>query len=594
VTNVKWDKLSEDEFNELVEMLLVYEYTGNGLVARALNGRGGDGGIDIGIWVEKTGHLIEVLQLKWFPEGFSGGFRQRRKQISESFETAMENHAPPVWTLVVPKNLTTQERKSITAMALGRKVRIRWKAAAELDGILAKHPHIYSYFYRDEYREAVRDMNREEAALAQPDDLAAEAGRLQAQLAKRSRFWGTAFSVDPDGTYVERLYAKRTDAAEHEPLSISFSTQFSEEHEELRERFADKMKYGGSGTIVLPEGVLQEFNRNGPEWFAKESRGGELHISDSGDYLPQKVKVETHDSRGGRLGRLSGETRTIDRGYGGTSIETALRGGLEIRWRFPDDSSENGQASLTLNPVNATPRELRQALAFLSTFEDATQVGLAVDELPALTLVMAPSDEVKPAPELLELTNDLCLIEDKLGVLFHFPEGGADITDRIWARVVVLMLEGKSTPMPYTDSFTGTLSGTMDPGMAALLEKGGAVCISNPDWALQMFGETVEVGPVWVYSHHAVVANAEDVIQAYGAGSAAGMKIQVHPLGDLPFQIYAPGRLGGGDAVIKAHPWGLVGVDEHPKFHELPNAYNPESASELPPEADIRRPKSGR
>lgn len=94
------------------------------MVALAIDGRGGDGGIDIDVRVEGTGQLTEILQLKWFPEGFSKLFSPRKEQIKKSFERAMA-HNPDVWTLVVPANLTTNERKSVLALRKDRNVLIR-------------------------------------------------------------------------------------------------------------------------------------------------------------------------------------------------------------------------------------------------------------------------------------------------------------------------------------------------------------------------------------------------------------------------------------------------------------------------------------
>lgn len=41
------DHIDEKDFNDIVEALLVREYTREGLEAHALSGRGGDDGIDV-------------------------------------------------------------------------------------------------------------------------------------------------------------------------------------------------------------------------------------------------------------------------------------------------------------------------------------------------------------------------------------------------------------------------------------------------------------------------------------------------------------------------------------------------------------------
>lgn len=568
---IRWDRLDEAEFNKVVEALLVEEYTGGGLRSQAIDGRGGDGGIDVDVRVERTRQLTQIFQLKYFPEGFSGGFKQRRSQIKHSFEMAM-NEAPPVWTLVFPKNPTINERKIVFAMSGGRKVRIRIMGAAELDALASKHPLIATNATRNEAVEVLREINRPEAALTKAGDLRSEVLRLQNRLDGRSPYWGTAITTEPDGTYVETLYAKRADAQEREPLSVTFKAEFTQSDVELRKQFNDKMKYGGSGTLVLPDRVIKEFRRDGPEWFEEVSAGGELHIRDVGEHQSQPVRVELYDAKDSRLAQLPGVTKAIDRGYGGASIETALRGGLDMRWRFSDAFEEGGNVTLNFEPAGFAPREVRQALRFVNALRPDTQVRLTVAERPTLKVNIADELAFGPGEQLVELVDDLCTIEDHFDVTFRFPPEGADFTDRIWARVIVRMIEGKPVPMPFTNSFTGTLSGTKDEGLDLILTQGVAVCISNPEWELELFGETVCIGEVWIYSHHVTVVNGKEVDAAFVAGTAAGMKVELRPINDEPFLIYDPQYLSRDpNATVGAYAWGLTGIKEHPQLEALPN-----------------------
>ncbi|SMQ66971.1 hypothetical protein SAMN06295909_1377 [Plantibacter sp. VKM Ac-1784] len=93
---VKWRHIEEKDSNDLVEVLLVREYTHDGLRAYALGGRGDDDGIDVAVRVEATNQLVHTLQLKYFPGGFSGGYRDRRTQIKHSL--GQQVHRIPHWT----------------------------------------------------------------------------------------------------------------------------------------------------------------------------------------------------------------------------------------------------------------------------------------------------------------------------------------------------------------------------------------------------------------------------------------------------------------------------------------------------------------
>lgn len=101
---INWDNAKREDFDEIVEGLIFRSRSGDGRV-EVVNGRGGDGGRDIVVHLGDGGS--DIYQLKFFPEGFSGGFT-RKRQIKESFETAMKLK-PTRWILVVPANLTVRE-----------------------------------------------------------------------------------------------------------------------------------------------------------------------------------------------------------------------------------------------------------------------------------------------------------------------------------------------------------------------------------------------------------------------------------------------------------------------------------------------------
>src|SRR5690554_5709372 len=96
-----WERCGRDAFERAVELLLQRKHQAGPGKAQAIDGRGGDEGIDVDV-TEPDGTISTIYQLKYFPEGFSGGFREvRRKQILNSFRAAMK-HEPALWVLVVP------------------------------------------------------------------------------------------------------------------------------------------------------------------------------------------------------------------------------------------------------------------------------------------------------------------------------------------------------------------------------------------------------------------------------------------------------------------------------------------------------------
>jgi hypothetical protein len=118
LASIDWSRLpNQPEFDRVVESFFVLDNADLNGDAYAVNGRGGDAGIDIHI--RREGRLI-IAQLKFFPEGFSGGFAKTRKgQIRDSFKSALV-HDPDEWCLVVPTTLTNEERSTCWGSPIDR------------------------------------------------------------------------------------------------------------------------------------------------------------------------------------------------------------------------------------------------------------------------------------------------------------------------------------------------------------------------------------------------------------------------------------------------------------------------------------------
>ena len=131
---------------------------------RVLDGRGGDGGIDVEV-VTNDGRR-RIFQLKYFPGGFSGGWGDsRRPQITKSFKKALE-HSPDEWTLVVPRVLTASEDKFVKGLNGGQEPpTISVVARDELDSWLADDPATTSTCSATRTQRMARAYNQERAAL---------------------------------------------------------------------------------------------------------------------------------------------------------------------------------------------------------------------------------------------------------------------------------------------------------------------------------------------------------------------------------------------------------------------------------------------
>jgi hypothetical protein len=561
---IDWRHIDEKTFNELVETLLVQEETREGRRAMALDGRGGDGGIDVDVRVEQTNQLTHIYQLKYFPGGMSGGHIARRSQVKKSLSAALKSEPSQgwAWTLVLPSKVTAPERKAVRAMRPGSKPEMRFMGPPELDRLLGLHPEIERRFTADYAVEVLREVHRESAALTRPDDLAAEATRLRDRLDGRSVYWGIAFGVEPDGSVRETVFAKRDDAHEREPLSVNLSLQFGPESEAQRKAFADAMNYGVVEKVELTSEVIQAFQTSGPEWWARDETGGEIHFLPRSENLAEKIVMTTRDPAGRRLRSLHGTVNLIDGGALGVSVAATFPGGMTQVWRLPEDRSSSGEVKFTFDPVGQSPTDVLRVMACMSSVRPDGTVDLQIGGRPAAALIMQPGNGIARSPEFAAALDDLAIIEKECDVRFEVPEDGISNEDRLWARILVRMLHGAATPFPGINGFNFQFSGGQtDDRFADLVERGGVSFVLASEWSRPLLGVDVFPGPVGIYC-----ANAETLAGAAHAaalrdGRGKDRRGSVRAKDGLPYVIYLPDRLTGTG--VETVAWGIDGLEEH-------------------------------
>lgn len=576
---IKWSALDESTFNELVESLLVREFTADGQIAMALDGRGGDGGIDIELRSKRTGQLVRIFQLKHFPEGFSGGFVNRRSQIKKSLIEALK-HDPPSWTLVVPRNVTVKERQAVRAMRKGHEVRVSFLGPAELDGLLAKHPDIEERFTVDRSVELLRAVHREEAALARPGDLRSEVTKMTDRLHGRSEYWGTSFAVAPDGSYLETYFPKRPDAPDREPLGANFTLQFTPDDGHLKDRWESAMKFGALEPVVLPTHVIRSFEKTGPDWFREVLDDVEVHFGPAGEtHEPRSIRVEARDESGRVLAAVRGKTTALAHGYGGYTFDADLEGGITQRWTLPHDRNENGAITFSTDFVGFRARETRRALRFIEKTHEAPIIALTFDGMPPILLNFDAPETADPEDAFTSFIDDVCTLEDYFDVDLRLPSN-IDSTDLIWARIMRMLVEGSATAHPHNGTFGGILDGTSDPGIEGLLAGDRAAVIRQSGFGIEFFEEILEIDGLAYYTHHALVDDAESLQQAFIDQTAEGKTLTIRPADGLPWVIYSPTHIErAGHTTVLAQPWGITGLSEHSGFARLPNhVRNPQSA----------------
>lgn len=563
---VDWLRTTREEFEELVELLIIrkYERDEPGLVAQAVDGRGGDGGIDIDVSVRSTGQLVRIYQLKHFPEGFSGEWGKSRKpQITRSFNEAMKHH-PSVWALVIPRKFAVNERKWVTILARGR-TRVEFVGATELNGMLAEDPNAASWGDRNPDRAALEVVGRDSAALASPGALAEEVRRLAERADARSAYWGFTFG-SAGTTITESIFAKRPDAEEREPLSIRFDLDLSQ-HEGLNAKFRQSMEFGIADALTIPPAAVASLEKIGPAWFAERLHGAEIELLPDENHRredPTTVKVTPRD--GGRPQTLRGVTTWRVSGARGGTIKMQLDGHVSMTWVLSRRIDEGGNASLTFSPSGHDAASVARGVRFINALDDAQLVELELDGH-TIGMVLNTPGTIQIPPAVRELAEDLAYIEHELEARFVFPEEIDDGFDRIWARTVRRMLEGRVSLMPQVSGLKYTLTGDRNETLEHLLEVGGQITGHQSDWSIELYGETVVVGDVAFY-HPAVEAEGgKEHLKALREGRGADRRMSVHAQdGRTGFRIYSPSRLKGDHN--SPEPWGLTGIREHEELRD--------------------------
>ncbi|MFC8943170.1 hypothetical protein ACFT1B_34335, partial [Streptomyces griseoincarnatus] len=210
-----WRTCGQPKFDEAVEMLLVARHQADpsqGEVT-AIDGRGGDGGIDVDV-VRPDETVSVIYQLKYFPEGFSGGHAKvRRAQIRKSFTAAMA-HNPERWVLVLPRNPTTKERKWVRSLIGKRKLQVAFIGSTQLNILLSKFPQIHKVLTVGPLKEALRYTGAEGLVLDTPAAIDEAAMSLGERANMHSAFWSTTITTGPDGVVGKQFTPLRPDAYE--------------------------------------------------------------------------------------------------------------------------------------------------------------------------------------------------------------------------------------------------------------------------------------------------------------------------------------------------------------------------------------------
>lgn len=565
---INWSTIERPDFERVVEALLHRKFDGHGFQAHVLDGRGGDGGIDVGIWDLSRGRYNHIFQLKYFPEGFSGGHIKRRDQIRESFKTAMENHGPlPLWTLVMPGNPTDAELAFVKRLKGKKRVQSSIWGRAQLDDYLASHPDIERAALRNELVDVLRETAQERAGLVRANDLPERALALYQRADSRSIYWGVDLEVK-DGAVTQTLRAKHPLAHEHEPIRWTIGLAFDKGNEHLRKQTERALAYGVRRPVTLPAEVIKSFSLEGPEWIREngsEDDIGEVVIQPI-EIEPQPITLVVQDSRGVVTRSAPGTAESISSGAGGHGISASFYSrSLTIDADLPKDPHMGGSfdVGLSLSDVPTTDA-YRSAMLFGSLTSGAVlELRLRGKTFTKGRLNGHP-EQIDPATLL--LLEDLCVLEQAFGVSYTLPESTSS-RERIEIRIARLLSEGRSTWLPPGSVFPVTLNDNLEPELTDLLLEGGAVFAELPSFLFPFQGLTIDLGPAFIYHPHVVAEDGASAVARIRAGSARKEKVTLVPQGHQGITVHLlASRTPEADHLPPTVPWNLPDVPEYPEL----------------------------
>lgn len=596
---VPWQTIGRERFDELVEALIQYQHP-DGTAVQPVDGRGGDGGIDIRV-DEPDGRVV-VYQLKYLPDGFDGKHRAGRAQIKKSLKTALDK-VPEMteWVLVAPCEPTrsgwvfiNQELRELVPE--GREVTIRFVDRSQLNGHhwVAGHPDVArALITRDELLEKAVILKQETAVMTNPaQDLIQRHRALNSVVDDVDPDWTLRTQIELDGTSLTTLVAKHPNAHAASPVGISFSV---DEATPEGAEFGRAVRLGMLDPVRLPGTAVSRFRVTGPPIVSGMGGGetGSVEIQplpSTRDPIPLTLTFLGEDGR--RLASHVGRVRALAPGTAGVSVRHEFYDEcVVIDWRMPTDGAPGGGVDVTQDFRSPkAPEQMRGAASLLLALHEpfrarlTTLDGAQVAELKVGEHTMLNDDEVTDLRILGEVADDLVYVQGQTGRQFPFPET-INRRQRIDLRILRRLLEGRVV----CDQERQTLHVKVapraldEPQFELLLTDPGQILHTGDgphDWsieALEAQGDDAVIvldEPLDRHFPELVADNADEVRAALEHGQEATLNLR-SPSGLHP-RLFLPARRRADDPIVP-EGWGLIGIPEPAK---LPDLEEPEQAAQ--------------
>ncbi|WP_395307965.1 hypothetical protein V4U86_21635 [Mycobacterium sp. AMU20-3851] len=576
--SIEWVTLKQHEFDRVVEALVLRRF-GKGV--RAVDGRGGDDGIDIEI---TNGTRRTILQLKCFPEGFSGGFKDtRRRQIKASFDTAMSKRKPAEWKLVLPCVCTNDEDKFVRELKGKKRVKIEVIGRDKLDSWLADDPNLDAYFQRTPINVLMhyaQVFSQERAALLDGyEDVQQRITALASVIDTVDPLFTYGFASEGGSSTITMRPIEGVQPPVDSGFHVTLKSGLNAEQAAILAGVEEGIGYGSADPIRIPADMVEWVAINGPVLFeGQQLPPGDVEINlgptapRAGQTLDLRLTGPGGDGgEDGEINSYEAEVVHFDDGHLGSSLDLLLcEGQLKVRFRIPHvldaDAVESAKARLGYDIPKARPGVVAELLATARQIRSAATLELYAGAIRVAKMKgSAPvSIEEYGVDKLIieQFAHDLDTLQKHCKNYFSLP-AAISPRDRIDVRVGRILLEGGVVASPAARTFTATMTGVDAPNVRqALREPWMLAKQAERPFAVKISGKTLTVGNVHVIHPRATAVNGGDALEALDAGTAENFAVDLVPGDDHYFFLAMADKPVSEYLGAPITLWSLVDIEQ--------------------------------
>ncbi|AWT24947.1 hypothetical protein Csp1_01190 [Corynebacterium provencense] len=572
---VQWNRLDQPWFDRIVETLILRKYRDSASV-HAVDGRGGDQGIDISI--ENRDGTLTIYQLKYYPEGMSGGFVKRRQQVKNSFLQAVNHHEPDEWFIVCPRNYTIEERAFIEGLSAktpeGKQCpAIGCLGQAELDQLLIDFPDVDRWLTLNYYRETRQIFEKEQREFLtnSASDLGERVGRLGEIMDAQDPDWTWDFSRS-NGQIIQTLRPQHSNAASRNPIEIQVAAQFGQESSEMN-AFRQLMDFGSPKRVQLSSDSIVDFSITGSPIVDG--------IGQPDSLIVESLPIENSRATGKLVEMnflLDGETVLTQEGVVsevypgilGISFTILFFGDrLSLTAKIPfRNSSEPTSIDVTYNISGLSPSavaDLLHAVLGMSIYDEVI-LSIDGDFVTKYRCDDSPTGEIDDSHEdqrvIYNFAQDLSVVIEHTGKNMTFPNS-ISTDDIVNARVARLLIDGHIVASPLAQRFKVNMGNVTEltPEIRDFLTKKHSTLWRAGSYCMEISGRQFDLGQAIAYHPEAWVEGGSRAVEDFGISNRVDGDLFLRP-GDDPFFFVYLSNESPDHTERWFAKWNISGIDE--------------------------------